>query len=170
MTFIITFLDNSGKGLYFNLESIGYPTNLISSGQRSHHFGTSSSTNNYTSTLHPPLTDTRIRKKVIWKWCGIFGHKDYHYIICRPKLLPTSIRIKINYINNIYGNEPIKTPRYWNNQPPLVYFKSRTSPPKTTPVVLDIMWRLNHHTIDTGDVEVYPSEYLFESTPESVPD
>ena len=32
------------------------------------------------------------------------------------------------------------------------------------------MWRLDHHDIDDGDVEVYPSEYPFESNYESVTD
>ena len=28
---------------------------------------------------------------------------------------------------------------------------------------------LNHHVVDNGDAEVYPSEYPFQSTPDSVP-
>ena len=32
------------------------------------------------------------------------------------------------------------------------------------------MGRLNHHSIDNGDVEVFPSEYQFEYTYDSVPD
>ena len=38
-----------------------------------------------------------------------------------------------------------------------------------SPVVLVIMGRLNHNTIDNGDVEVHPSDSSFESTSESVP-
>ena len=37
-------------------------------------------------------------------------------------------------------------------------------------MVLDITGRLNHHSIDNGDVEVYPSEYPFEYTSDSIPD
>ena len=45
-----------------------------------------------------------------------------------------------------------------------------TSPPKTINVVSAITGRLNHHAIDNGDVEVYPSEFSIESNYESVPD
>ena len=37
-------------------------------------------------------------------------------------------------------------------------------------MVLSIMGILNYHTVDNGYVEVYPSEYPFESTSDSVPD
>ena len=36
--------------------------------------------------------------------------------------------------------------------------------------MLDIMWRLNHNAINNSDVEVYPSEYQFESSSDFVPD
>ena len=39
-----------------------------------------------------------------------------------------------------------------------------TLPPKTIPVVLSIMGRLNYHAVDNGDVEVYTSDYPLEST------
>ena len=55
-----------------------------------------------------------------------------------------------------------------NNQLQSVQFKYNTTHPKISPVVVDIMRRLNHSTIDNGDVEVRTSEYLFESTNESV--
>ena len=58
MTDIITYLDNNGKcavytigdihGIYRYIEMIISPTILTTSGQRSHHFGPSSSTNNDT--------------------------------------------------------------------------------------------------------------------------
>ena len=37
-------------------------------------------------------------------------------------------------------------------------------------MVLDIMGRLNHNAVDNIDFEVYPSEYTFEYTSDSVPD
>ena len=43
-------------------------------------------------------------------------------------------------------------------------------PPKTSPAVSYIMGRLNHHTIDNGDVEFHPSKFSFESNSEYVPD
>ena len=48
----------------------------------------------------------------------------------------------------------------------------RPPPPKkkTSPVVSDIMGRLNHHAIDNGDVDVHPSEFPFEYNSESIPD
>ena len=57
-----------------------------------------------------------------------------------------------------------------NSQLQAVHFKYRTSPIKTSPVVLAIMGRLHHHAIDNGDVEFHNSEYSFESTSEYVPD
>ena len=61
MTDIITFLDNNGKyavytgwyihGIYLYLDMIGDPTTLTTSGQRSHNFGPSSSSNNNAETL-----------------------------------------------------------------------------------------------------------------------
>ena len=56
-----------------------------------------------------------------------------------------------------------------NSQLRAVHFKYRTSPPKTSPVVLAIMGRLHHHAIDNGDVEFHTSEYSFESTSKYVP-
>ena len=61
MTDLMTLLDNNDKsavytgrdihGIYRYLDMIGAPTTLNTSGQRSHHFGPSSSSNNYASTL-----------------------------------------------------------------------------------------------------------------------
>ena len=36
-------------------------------------------------------------------------------------------------------------------------------------MVSTIMVKLDHHAIDNGDVEVHPSEYLFETNSEYVP-
>ena len=57
-----------------------------------------------------------------------------------------------------HGGEPTEPPREWNSQSPESYFKSKTSPPKNSPVVSDIMGRLNHQATDNGDVDVHPSE------------
>ena len=76
----------------------------------------------------------------------------------------------MNQLNTLNDDEKNDTPREWNILPPAINVKSRTSPPKTSPVVLAIMGRPNHHAIDNGDVEVFPSEYPFESTPDSVLD
>ena len=75
MADIITFLDNNGKfavyigedihGIYRYLEMIGDPTTFTTSGQRSHHFGPSSSSNNYAATLQPVIADLRMRQKSI---------------------------------------------------------------------------------------------------------
>ena len=61
MTDIITSLDKNRKsdvftggyihGIYRYLEIIESPTTLTTSGQRSHHFGPSSSSNNYAATI-----------------------------------------------------------------------------------------------------------------------
>ena len=96
-------------------------------------------------------------QKSICECCGMIGHKSDAYIIRGPKFLPPSIIIKMNQFNDLFGEEPTDPSREWNIQPPVAHFKSRTSPPKTSPVVSDIMGRLNHRAIDNGDVEVHPS-------------
>ena len=60
----------------------------------------------------------------------------------------------MNQLNDLHGDEPTDKIREWNSQPPTVHFKSITSPPKTSPMVLDITGRLNYHSIENGDVEV----------------
>ena len=72
--------------------------------------------------------------------------------------------------NTLHGDEPTDTPIEWNSQPPSVHFKYRNSTPKTISVVSAIMWRLNHHDVDNGDVQVYLSDYPFKYTSYSVTD
>ena len=77
MTDIVIFLDNNGKsavytggnihGLYCYLEMIGYPKTLTTSYHISHCFGTSSSINNDTDTLHPVIADLRMRQKSVFE-------------------------------------------------------------------------------------------------------
>ena len=72
ITDIVTFLDNYGKyavytggnihRIYCYLEIIGAPTTLTPAGQRSRHFGPSSSINNDTASLQPIIAALRIRK------------------------------------------------------------------------------------------------------------
>ena len=76
----------------------------------------------------------------------------------------------MNQFNALHGEEPNDPPREWNSQNSAVDFKSRTSPPKTSPLVSAIMGRLNHHSIDNGDVKVPASELPVGSQSESVPD
>ena len=85
-------------------------------------------------------------------------------------LFPQSLRIKMNQFNFLHVYEPPDPPREYNSQPPEIHLKSSTSPPKTSPVISDIMGIIHHHAIDNSDVEVNPSEYPFESTSESGPD
>ena len=109
-------------------------------------------------------------KKTILESCGRIGHKACACFIGGLNFIPTSLRIKINQSNSLRGDEPTEPPREWNNQPPEVHFKYRTSPPKTSPVVLYIIGRLNCLSVDNGYVEVYPVEYPFEYTCDSVTD
>ena len=74
----------------------------------------------------------------------------------------------MNQFNALHGYEPTDTPREWNIQPSEVHFKYWTSSPNTSPVVSTIIVRLNNNSVDNSDVEIYPSEYPFESTSESV--
>ena len=76
----------------------------------------------------------------------------------------------MNQFKSLHGDKPTDPPIEWESQPPAVQFKYRTSPPKTIPVVSGIIGRLNQNYVDNGDVEVYPSEYPFKSTSNSVPD
>ena len=82
----------------------------------------------------------------------MIGHKADYCIIRGPKFLLSSLIIKINQSNTIHGEEKNDPLREWNIQPPAAHFKFSNSPTKTSPVVSDIMVRLNHHTIDYGGV------------------
>ena len=180
MADLITFLDNNRKlavytrvnihGIYCYIEIIGSQTTFTTSCQRYHHFGPSSSTKNYTSTLQPVIVDLRIRQKNVFKCCGIIIHKSDTCIIHGPIFLPPSLRIKMNQFNTRNVYETTDPPRYWNSQPKASHFKYRTFPPKTSPVVPDIMGWFNHHTIDNDDFEVHPSEFPIEYNSEYVPD
>ena len=61
----------------------------------------------------------------------------------------------MNQFNTLNGEEPNDPPREWKSQHPEAHFKSRTSPPKNSPMVLAIMGRLINHAIDNGDFEVH---------------
>ena len=76
----------------------------------------------------------------------------------------------MNQFNALIGAEPTEPPREWNSQPLEFHFKSWKYPPKTSPVILSIMGRINNNSVDNGDVEVYPSEYPFKSTSDLVLD
>ena len=80
-----------------------------------------------------------------------------YYIKKGIYFLPPRIIRKINKSNALHGYEPTEPPIELNSQPTEYHFKSRISPTKTSLVVSAIMGRLNHHAIDNGDVEVFPS-------------
>ena len=71
MTDLITLLDKSGKfaiydggdihGIYRYIEMVGDPTTLTTTVHLSHHFGSSSSINNYATTLQPVIAALRMR-------------------------------------------------------------------------------------------------------------
>ena len=131
---------------------IGAPTTLTNSIQPSHHCGPSYSINNDTASLQPVIAAFCTRQRIIFECCGSIGHKADKCIICGPKLLPSSLRRKLNHINYLYDEEP-------NEPPPEAPFKYRTSPPKTNPVVSDITSRLNSCANDNVNVEVQSSEF-----------
>ena len=97
-----------------------------------------------------------MRQKIICECCGKIVHKADAHIIRGPILPPPCLRIKINNFNALHGEETNEPPRDWNIQPTVSHFKSRTSTPKTIPMVSSITGRLNHHSIDNGDVEFHP--------------
>ena len=63
----------------------------------------------------------------------------------------------MDQFSTLHGKELNEPPREWSRQPPADHFKSRTPPTNTSPVVSPIMGRINHHTIDNGDVEFQPT-------------
>ena len=114
MTDLITFLENNGKsavykggdinGIYCYLEVIGYSTTFTTSGQRSHHFCPSSSSNNDAATLQLVIAAIRMKQKSIYECCGIIGHKSDACIIRGPKFLPPSLRRKMDKFNALHGD------------------------------------------------------------------
>ena len=54
----------------------------------------------------------------------------------------------MNQFNYLNGEEPNESPIEWNSYPPAAHFKSRTSHPKTIPVVSAVTGILNNHAID----------------------
>ena len=174
---LIAFLDKNGKSaaykggdihcIYRYLEMIGAPTTLTASGRRSHHFGPSSSRNNDAATIQPVITALRMRQKSICECFGRIGHKYYTCIICGPKLLSPSLRRKTNNFNALNDEETNEPPRQWSRKTAAAHFKSRTSPPNTSPVVSAIMGKLNHRSIDNGDIT---SDVPVASSYDSIPD
>ena len=63
----------------------------------------------------------------------------------------------MNQLNTLHVEEPTEPPRECNSQHPETEFKSMTSPSITIPLVSATMGRINHPSIDFGDVEVHPS-------------
>ena len=110
---IITFLDNNKKlavytgvnihGIYRYLETLGSPNKLTPSGQSSHQFGTSYSTNNDTATLQTVIADFCIRNKSICEFCERIVHKADACIIYGLKLIPPSLIRKMNQFISLHG-------------------------------------------------------------------
>ena len=105
------------NGLCCYLEMIGDPNTLTTSGQRSCHFGPSSSINNDIETLLTVISYLCMIQKIICEFRGRIGYKADACIIRVPKLLPPSIRRNMKQLNAIHGDEPTDTPREWNRQP-----------------------------------------------------
>ena len=96
--YLIIFFEDNGKcsvytggdihGIYRYLETIGAPTTLTTSGQRSHHLSPSSSITNDAATLQPVIAALLTIQKSIYKCCGIIGHQ-YDACIIYGKISPT---------------------------------------------------------------------------------
>ena len=97
--------------------------------------------------------------------------KDYLQIMCNnwaktdsciirsTKCIPTRFRRKANQYNVIHSDKPTDTTRECSSQPSPVHSEYLNSDPKNIHAVWAIMGRLNHHTVDNGDIEVYTSYY-----------
>ena len=144
------------------------PSNLDYSSKHYNTFGTSSSTNNDRVSLHSVISDLHVQQKFVCKFCGRIGHKANLCIIYGYNFFLTSFNIKTNKSNAIHGDEPNELPIECNIQPLEFHFKYRTPNPNTSPVILDLMGRLNNHAVDTGDVYFYTSEYPLEYISEYV--
>ena len=108
-------------------------------------------------------------KNTICGFCGILGHQDDSCIICDNKMFSLILRRNMNQFNELHGDKPDKPPSEWDNQTTPVDFKPLPSDPNTSPVVSNIMVRINNHAVDDVNVEVYPSYYLLEYPHESIP-
>ena len=102
---------------------IGSSTNFTSSRQRYHTFGALFSTNNYTSNLHPVIAALRVHQKIIYKLCGIIGHKADACTVHVPNFPPPSLIKYMKQSNSLNGDEPTDPPGYFNRKPPAVHFK-----------------------------------------------
>ena len=72
----------------------------------------------------------------------------------------------MNQFNALHGDESKEPPIECNSQPPADHFKSRSSPSRNNPVVSAIMGKLNHHSIDNGDITSdVPVEPSYDSVP-----
>ena len=149
---------------------IGAPNTLITSGQRSNIFGTSSFSNNDAATVKTFIAALCMRQKSIYECCERIVQKADACIIRGPEFLPPSLRRKMNHFNELHGDEPKEPPRERNSQPPAAHFKSRSSPSRTNPVISANTGKINHHAIDNGDVKIPISDVPVESSYESVPD
>ena len=101
--------------MWLELDIIVAPTTLITSGQRSRHFGPSSSSKNDAATLQPVIAALCMRQKSICECCGIIGQKADALIIRGQKTLPPILRRNINQSNSLHGEEPKEPPREWNS-------------------------------------------------------
>ena len=69
----------------------------------------------------------------------------------------------MNQCNAFHGYEPNDPPRECNSQPPTGHFKYRNSTSRTNLVISAIMGKLNHHSIDNGDVKIPTSDVPVDS-------
>ena len=75
-------------------------------------------------------------------------------IIRGPNFLPLSLIRKMKQFNVLHGDEPTEPLREWNRQPPEFHFEYKTSPSKTSSVVLAIIGRIHYHYVNNSYIEV----------------
>ena len=82
------------------------------------------------------------------------------------KFLPPSLFRNNNQFNAVHGNTQHEPPKEWTRTSPADRLKSPTSTTRSStdkrhsPVVSDIIGKLNHYAVDNGDIEVYPSDSI----------
>ena len=93
---------------------VGSPTNLTSSGQNYHPFGTPSYTTDNTESLQTVIIALCVGQNSICEYCRIIGHKTDSLIMSGPKFLPPSLSRKMNQFNALHDYETTEPPRYFN--------------------------------------------------------
>ena len=103
------------------------------------------------------------------KWYNINEQGRYKAescIIRGEKFSPPSLFRNNNQFNEVHGNTQHEPTKEWTRTSPAAQLKSPNSTTRSStdkinsPIVSDIIGKLNHYAVDNGDIEVYPSDSM----------